>query len=328
MRGVRVIGFGLVLAWCSAATFSNQEPAELDATARARIEQARASVVTVTVVDQANKTNSQSLGFFVRKDLIATDNEILDGNSRVQVSTGTQSRTIKVLSSGHYVLPYVLVETQAEVSPVNIADSERVAVNDSVYVLKASGKITAGKVTGATTIKNDPAFLINVPIDSNDRGAPVFNRSGEVIGIAAKSPDGQSAGLMWPSQLLATLKHWGEPGMGIGAGTGPRFSDRSTEPAPGPSPVASVDTKPVRLSSPRPQYTEAARANNIQGSVTLRVLVAEDGNVKATRVIRGLPDGLTEQAIAVARQTKFKPAMKDGKPVPYWVALEVSFSIR
>jgi hypothetical protein len=26
-----------------------------------------------------------------------------------------------------------------------------------------------------------------------------------------------------------------------------------------------------------------------------------------------LPDGLTEQAIAAARQSKFKPAMKDGK---------------
>jgi protein TonB len=60
----------------------------------------------------------------------------------------------------------------------------------------------------------------------------------------------------------------------------------------------------------------------------LRVLVTEDGNVNAIRVVRGLPDGLTDQAIAVARLTKFKPAMKDGKPVPYWVALEINFNIR
>lgn len=58
------------------------------------------------------------------------------------------------------------------------------------------------------------------------------------------------------------------------------------------------------------------------------VLVAEDGNVNAIRVVRGLPDGLTEQAIAVARLSKFKPAMKDGKPVPYWVVLEINFNIR
>jgi hypothetical protein len=30
----------------------------------------------------------------------------------------------------------------------------------------------------------------------------------------------------------------------------------------------------------------------------------------------------------VARQTKFKPAMKDGKPVPLWVGLEIGFNIR
>jgi protein TonB len=62
--------------------------------------------------------------------------------------------------------------------------------------------------------------------------------------------------------------------------------------------------------------------------VLVRVLVDEDGNVKLIRVIRGLPDGLTEEAITAARQTKFKPAMKDGKPVPFWVGLEINFNIR
>jgi protein TonB len=60
----------------------------------------------------------------------------------------------------------------------------------------------------------------------------------------------------------------------------------------------------------------------------MSVLVGEDGTVKSIRVVRGLPDGLTEQAVAVARETKFKPAMKDGKPVPLWVGLEISFVIR
>jgi len=46
------------------------------------------------------------------------------------------------------------------------------------------------------------------------------------------------------------------------------------------------------------------------------------------RVVRGLPDGLTEQAIAAARQAKFKPAMKDGKPVPYWMVIQMDFNIR
>jgi TonB family protein len=89
-----------------------------------------------------------------------------------------------------------------------------------------------------------------------------------------------------------------------------------------------VDTKPVRLHAPAPQYTEAARANRTQGSVILRVLVNEDGNVTAVRIVRGLPDGLTEQAIDAARRSKFKPAMKDGKAVTYWAVLEMTFNIR
>jgi len=44
----------------------------------------------------------------------------------------------------------------------------------------------------------------------------------------------------------------------------------------------------------------------------LRVLVGADGNLQQLSVVRGLPDGLTQQAIAAAREAKFKPAMKDG----------------
>jgi TonB family protein len=318
----------MILVLCVAATFSNQDPPELDSTARARIEQARASIAIIEVVDQSNETISQALGFFIRKDLVATDNEVVDKNSRLHLTTATQKRMIKVLSSGNYVLPYLLVETQPDVSPLSLADSERVALNDSVYILSDSGEINAGKVTGTTTIKNTRAFLISLAVNSNNKGAPIFNRYGEVIGIAAKSPDGQSAGLAWPSQLLATLKQLGEPGVGIGRGEGPRFPVRPPTTNTDSPALPVVDSKPVRLSSPAPRYTEAARANGTQGSVVLRVLVTEDGNVNAIRVVRGLPDGLTDQAIAVARLTKFKPAMKDGKPVPYWVALEINFNIR
>ena len=88
------------------------------------------------------------------------------------------------------------METQAEVSPLSLGDSERVGLKDSVYMLSDTGEIAAGTVTGTTTIKNTQAFLISLPIDSNNKGTPVFNRYGEVIGIAAKSPDGQSTGLV------------------------------------------------------------------------------------------------------------------------------------
>ena len=326
MKWSTLIKVAMIPVLYAAATYG-QEVKDLDSAARGRIEQARASVVTVKMLDQQNEVISQAAGFLVRKDLIATDLEI-DRNSHLQVIAATKAGTIRVLSAGNYFLPYVLVETQSEVSPLSLADSERVAVNDAVYMLGESGKIVSGRITGTTTIKNTQAYLIDLLINSNNKGAPVFDRHGEVIGIATKSPDGQNTGLAWPSQVLATLTHLGEPGRGAGSGDGPRFGVGT---APGSTPVstaARVDTKPVRLNSPEPRYTEAARAKGIQGLVIMSVLVGEDGSVKSVRVVRGLPEGLTEEAMNVARQTKFRPAMKDGKPVPLWVGLEIGFNIR
>lgn len=322
-RVVMLITVAMIPALGAAATYSQ----ELDAAARARIEQARASLVIVKLLDQQNETIAEATGFFIRKDLIATDLE-LDRNSHVQVTTATTGATIKVGYPGHYFLPYVLVQTQAEILPLSLGDSERVAQNDAVYMLSDSGKIVTGRVTGTTLIKNTQAFSIDLPINSNNRGAPVFNRYGEVIGIATKSPDGQGAGLAWRSEMLASLKHLGEPGVGAGRGDGPQFGVSTAPVSTGSPPVTSVDTKPVPLNRPKPRYTEAARANAVEGSVRVRVLVGEDGLVKSVRVVSGLPFGLTEEAMNAARETKFKPAMKDGKPVPFWIGLEISFNIR
>ncbi len=325
MKWSRLIEIAIILTVYAFPT-SSQELKELDSTAKARIEQARAAIVTVKMLNQQNETISQAAGFLVRKDLIATDLE-LDRSSRVQVTAATKAGTIKVLWAGNYFLPYVSIESQTEISPLTLGDSERVAVNDPVYMLSDSGKIVSGRITGTTTIKRTQAFSIDLSINADDKGAPVFDRHGEVIGIATKSADGQNTGLAWPSQLLATLKHLGEPGVGAGAGDGPQFGVRTT-PGNTDTPPTGVDTKPVPLNRPKPRYTELARTNGTQGSVLVRVLVGEDGDVKTVRVVRGLPDGLTEQAIAAARETKFKPATKDGKPVPFWVGLEITFVIR
>ncbi len=328
VRCVTPIIVAIVASLWAGPTSLAQVPIELDSSARARIEHARASIIMVRVENESAQPVSQAVGFLIRNDLVATDIQKLNKSSRVRVAAATKEGVLKVLSAGNYFLPYVLLEKQSEVSPLHLSDSERVTVNDSVYMIDDQGAIAAGTVTGTTTIKDMRAFLISLPINSGNKGAPVFNRHGDVIGIAAESPDGRSASLTFPSSLLAKLKQLGEPGVGAGRGEGPAFprdpSLRDTE----KSLDARLDTKPVRLSGPTPRYTQAARANGIQGTVTLRVLVGEDGDVQDVRVVRGLPDGLTEQAIEAARQAKFKPATKDGQAVSYWVLLQLEFTLR
>lgn len=88
-----------------------------------------------------------------------------------------------------------------------------------------------------------------------------------------------------------------------------------------------VTTKAQILSKPEPLYTERARANGTRGRVTLRMVLAADGVVRHILVVRGLPDGLTQNAINAARRMKFIPATKDGRPVSQFVTIEYNFNI-
>jgi TonB family protein len=88
-----------------------------------------------------------------------------------------------------------------------------------------------------------------------------------------------------------------------------------------------VTSKARLISKPEPQYTEDARKNQIVGTVVLKVVFASNGSVTNIRTVSGLPFGLTERAIAAARQIKFVPATKDGHPVSMWMQLEYNFNL-
>jgi TonB family protein len=88
-----------------------------------------------------------------------------------------------------------------------------------------------------------------------------------------------------------------------------------------------VTSKAVLISKPEPQYTEEARKNQITGTVVLKVVFASNGSVTNIRTVSGLPNGLTERAIAAARNIKFRPATKDGHPVSMWMQLEYNFNL-
>jgi protein TonB len=81
------------------------------------------------------------------------------------------------------------------------------------------------------------------------------------------------------------------------------------------------------LVKPEPHYTEEARRQGVVGTVTLRVIFSSTGEVTQIRTINGLPLGLTERAIAAAREIKFVPAKKDGRPVSVSMQLEYNFNL-
>jgi TonB family protein len=88
-----------------------------------------------------------------------------------------------------------------------------------------------------------------------------------------------------------------------------------------------VTRKAVITFKPEPGFTEDARKNNVTGVVRLRAILSAGGGVTGISVVKGLPDGLTEKAIAAARQIRFQPAEKDGHAVSQYIVLEYNFNI-
>lgn len=104
----------------------------------------------------------------------------------------------------------------------------------------------------------------------------------------------------------------GTSGSGTGFGTGTSIN--------GNAPL-------VISSKPRPMYTDAARQNNVEGEIILRVTFLASGAVGGIHVVSGLPDGLNEQAISAARNIKFSPQVVDDNPVTVQKTLKYTFSI-
>jgi TonB family protein len=87
------------------------------------------------------------------------------------------------------------------------------------------------------------------------------------------------------------------------------------------------DTKPFILSKAEPAYNEQARAERINGPVTLKVHLRPDGFVGEVAIVKGLGHGLDERSAEAARRTVFLPAVKDRKFVAYTVLMEMFFNI-
>ena len=88
-----------------------------------------------------------------------------------------------------------------------------------------------------------------------------------------------------------------------------------------------VDVRAVITAKPKPSYTKEARRNGVQGFVTLKVLLSGRGKIARVRIVKGLPAGLTENALRAACRMEFKPAMKDGHPVALWLTVEYVFRL-
>ncbi len=91
--------------------------------------------------------------------------------------------------------------------------------------------------------------------------------------------------------------------------------------------LGGINSPPVPIHKPDPEYTAEARAARIQGSVILKVIIGEDGTTSDIQVVRGLDPGLDAKAVECVRTWRFRPAMKQGRPVAFPANIEMNFRL-
>ncbi len=193
-----------------------------------------------------------------------------------------------------------------------------------------------GQPTGAHPSQNAQAS--NMPVmggfgaaANSKQGAD--SRLGQVAsagfgsGAPAGSPRGSMHGVVSTAGFGSGTHPEGRPG---GHGTVASAGFGAQQPAHAAQMARTEETKTTPIvieSKPLPQYTAEARADHIQGDVTLQVRFTADGHVQVLRVVRGLGHGLDERAEQAASSIRFRPATRDGKPVDQVSIIRITFEL-
>ncbi len=82
-----------------------------------------------------------------------------------------------------------------------------------------------------------------------------------------------------------------------------------------PVPVYEVTKMPTMRGRCRGDYTERARAAGTEGTVVLDLIVGDDGRTRDIRIVEGLPNGLSEAAVAALKRCRFAPGRRGGMAV-------------
>jgi len=158
----------------------------------------------------------------------------------------------------------------------------------------------------------DPNSLSTIA--SNGMGSGGGQGSGRGTGQGSGSGSGAGSG--------SGSGYGGGNGNGNGNGTGDGNGD-----GPPPPATPKVTTPFHFISKPKATYTDEARTNGVQGSVRLKVTLLASGEIGSIVPVTRLPHGLTEQAIAAARQIRFEPEKVNGVPRAKSVTIDYTFTM-
>jgi TonB family protein len=87
-------------------------------------------------------------------------------------------------------------------------------------------------------------------------------------------------------------------------------------------------TLPNAIITPSPEYSELAKKANLEGSVTVEVLLDKVGKVREAKILKGNDEIFVQPALDAAKKWVFTPAIMNGKPVQVRVAIPFRFRLK
>jgi TonB family protein len=238
---------------------------------------------------------------------------------------GKYRQSSKVLRMNLGYVPYIEPETKEDKRPMKIA----IALAIVVHVVFFAMTIPEGRETPMRIGKQKSVYVVKQvrfkpPPPRAEQQIPQKKERKRVIPIPDPTPEepepirvaeieAPEVDLVGDSDVIFGIPE-GPPGPGTSGGPALRMDGNITP--------------PVKIHAPTPRYTEEGRQSRVQGVVILEAIIDDQGNVDSVKVLKGLPHGLSESAVATAREWKYKPAMLDGEPVAVFFNLTIRFSLQ
>jgi protein TonB len=171
-----------------------------------------------------------------------------------------------------------------------------------IVAKKIDGGVWADTAGGRVEI-GDAARLASAAL-----GIPVAEMQAFVTGLPRRPDDPQEIAAMTDFAEISELGRFFDAYLWGAIRVGPAEQDR-------------------RLThSVAPQYPDVARLAGIEGDVTLRILVGEDGTIRDITPLSG-PPILARSAVRAVEQWRYAPVLVDGHPVGVVTTVTLAFRL-
>ncbi|MFA0783457.1 trypsin-like peptidase domain-containing protein [Fervidibacter sacchari] len=170
----------------------------------------------VTIVSADAKDIVQGSGFIISSDgKIVTNFHVVAGKPAILARRSDGSfLVIKGILALDKTNDLAVLQAEGRNLPfVQLGDSDKVKVGEAICVIGSpmllEGTVSAGIISAVRELRDGRKLLqITAPISEGSSGSPVFNRKGEVIGVASFTlSEGQNLNFAVPSNAVKDLLH-------------------------------------------------------------------------------------------------------------------------